>query len=80
MSIWYSVSREQGQEESCALPETAWRNMHQGERFRMLPDEFSQGVVTAGDILRKMDENGVEKAVLLQEITLVSKISIPWRQ
>ena len=37
-----------------------------GERFRMLPDEFSQGVVTAGDILRKMDENGVEKAVLLQ--------------
>ena len=32
----------------------------------MLPDEFSQGVVTAGDILRKMDENGVEKAVLLQ--------------
>ena len=40
-----------------------------GERFRMLPDEFSQGVVTAGDILRKMDENGVERAVLLQEIT-----------
>ena len=37
-----------------------------GERFRMLPDEFSGGVVTAGDILRKMDENGVEKAVLLQ--------------
>ena len=37
-----------------------------GERFRMLPDEFSQGVVTAGDILRKMDDNGVEKAVLLQ--------------
>lgn len=37
-----------------------------GERFRMLPDEFSQGVVTAEDILRKMDGNGVEKAVLLQ--------------
>lgn len=37
-----------------------------GERFRMLPEEFSQGVVTAEDILKKMDENGVEKAVLLQ--------------
>ena len=23
------------------LPETAWRNMHQGSGFRMLPDEFS---------------------------------------
>ena len=37
-----------------------------GERFQMLPEEFSQGVVTPEDILGKMDENGVEKAVLLQ--------------
>lgn len=37
-----------------------------GERFRMLPEEFSHGVVTADDIIKKMDENGVEKAVLLQ--------------
>lgn len=37
-----------------------------GERFRMLPDEFSRGVVTAEDIIKKMDENDVEKAVLLQ--------------
>lgn len=37
-----------------------------GERFRMLPEEFSDGVVGAEDILRLMDENHVEKAVLLQ--------------
>lgn len=33
-----------------------------GERFQMLPEEFSQGVVTPEDILGKMDENGAEKA------------------
>ncbi len=37
-----------------------------GERFRMLPEEFDSGVVTAEDMIRKMDENHVEKAVILQ--------------
>ena len=37
-----------------------------GERFRMLPQEYGNGTVTAEDILRIMDENNVEKAVLLQ--------------
>lgn len=37
-----------------------------GERFRMLPEEFNCGVVTAEDIIKKMDENDVEKAVILQ--------------
>ncbi len=37
-----------------------------GERFRMLPPEFGCGFVTAEDVLKKMDENEVEKAVLLQ--------------
>ncbi len=37
-----------------------------GERFQMLPEIFSDGVVTAEDILKLMDENEVERAVLLQ--------------
>jgi len=37
-----------------------------GERFQMLPPEFGCGYVTAEDVLKKMDENEVEKAVLLQ--------------
>lgn len=37
-----------------------------GECFTILPEEFSEGVVTAEDILKKMDEHDVEKAVLLQ--------------
>lgn len=37
-----------------------------GEQFLMLPEEFSDGIVTAEDILKKMDENNVERAVLLQ--------------
>ena len=37
-----------------------------GEQFLMLPEEFSDGIVTAEDILKKMDENNVERTVLLQ--------------
>lgn len=37
-----------------------------GERFRMLPEEYGDGTVTAEDILKIMDEHNVEKAVLLQ--------------
>ncbi len=37
-----------------------------GETIRALPDRFSSGTVSAEDILKLMDENGVEKAVLLQ--------------
>lgn len=37
-----------------------------GERFQMLPERFASGVVTAEDMLALMDENGVERSVLLQ--------------
>lgn len=37
-----------------------------GERFQMLPEYFSEGKVTAEDILELMDKNDVERAVLLQ--------------
>ncbi len=43
-----------------------WAEYASGERFQMLPPEYACGTVTAEDILKQMDENGVEKAVLLQ--------------
>ena len=37
-----------------------------GRTFRLLPQRFATGRVTPEDVLALMDENGVEKAVLLQ--------------
>ena len=37
-----------------------------GERFRILPEQFNNGVVTAEGMLKLMDNNGVDKMVLLQ--------------
>lgn len=37
-----------------------------GKQIRALPEEYVKGYVTAEDILKQMDDNGVEKAVLLQ--------------
>lgn len=37
-----------------------------GKRIRALPEEYVKGYVTAEDILKQMDDNDVEKAVLLQ--------------
>ena len=37
-----------------------------GRTFRLLPQRFAAGRVTPEDVLALMDENGVEKAVLLQ--------------
>lgn len=37
-----------------------------GREFQMLPLEYQKGYVTCEDLLKKMDENNVEKAVLLQ--------------
>lgn len=37
-----------------------------GERFRILPEQFNSGVVTAEDMLKLMDDHGVEKMVLMQ--------------
>ena len=51
-----------------------------GERFRMLPDEFSQGVVTARTFSGRWMETEWRKQCCSREITLVSRISIPWKQ
>lgn len=43
-----------------------WAEYASGERFQMLPEQYSGGTVTPEDLLKLMDEQEVEKAVLLQ--------------
>ena len=64
--IWYSILPETGAGGELRFVGNGMAEYASGERFRILPEQFNGGVVTAEDMLKLMDDNGVDKMVLLQ--------------
>ena len=67
MFIWFSTSRESVAEENFGPAEMEMQSMQTARSYAtVIPSQFGGDSVTAEHILEIMDQNQVEKAVLLQ--------------